>query len=259
MDKLYQRSLSELFLLVAGDGNIPVFIEAASGNQSDKKVFGKIAQEYRKKLDLDTTIVGDSALYTKENLERLKNIKWLTRVPLSISEAKNLVNNVSSSEFKKSEILGYSFVEKTSNYGGISQRWLVVKSEARAESDKKSLEKKIKREKELIQKKVAKLFKKAFPDALEADLSLRQIQSKLKYHLISDIQITENQAKNQKSTYQIIGRIEPKNDVIEAFKNRAGKFIIATNRLDYESFSSDEILKKYKEQQNVERGFVTRS
>ena len=29
-----------------------------------------------------------------------------------------------------------------------------------------------------------------------------------------------------------------------------------TNRLDYESFTADEMLKKYKEQQNVERGFA---
>ncbi len=97
-----------LDLIVTGDGNIPVFIEAASGNQSDKKAFGKIAQEYRKKLDLDTTIVGDSALYSKDNLGLLKQIKWLTRVPLSIKEAKNLVKELSSLEFEKSEIEGYS-------------------------------------------------------------------------------------------------------------------------------------------------------
>ena len=87
-----------LNLIVTGDGNIPVFIEAASGNQSDKKAFGKIASAYKKELELETTIVGDSALYSQENLELLKQIKWLTRVPLSISEAKNLVTSLSDSE-----------------------------------------------------------------------------------------------------------------------------------------------------------------
>ena len=81
----------------------------------DKKAFGQIAKNYKKQLKLDTTIVGDSALYSKDNLGLLREIKWLTRVPLSISEAKNLVNTVSSSEFSKSEIPGYSWVEKTSN------------------------------------------------------------------------------------------------------------------------------------------------
>ncbi len=170
-----------------------------------------------------------------------------------------MVHKVSSSEFSKSELPGYSFVEKTSNYGGITQRWLVVESEARAESDRKSLEKKISKEKESIHKKVAKLFKKIFDNSTSAELSLKQIQSKLKYHLISDIQIIENELKNQKNTYKITGRIQPNSEVIESLKNRAGRFIIATNRLDYESFSCDEMLKKYKEQQNVERGFVTRS
>lgn len=245
-----------LDLIVTGDGNIPVFIEAASGNQSDKKAFGKIAQEYRKKLDLDTTIVGDSALYSKDNLGLLKQIKWLTRVPLSIKEVKNLVQELSSLEFEKSEIEGYSFVEKNSNYGGIPQRWLVVKSEARAESDKKSLEKKITKEKELINKKLAKLFKKTFANATEAELSLKQVQSKLKYHLISQSQIIENNVNNQNNTYQVTGEIQPNSSVIEAYKNRAGRFIIATNRLDYKSFTADEMLKKYKEQQNVERGFA---
>ena len=245
-----------LDLIVTGDGNIPVFIEAASGNQSDKKAFGQIAKDYKKQLKLETTIVGDSALYSKDNLGLLKQIKWLTRVPVSIKEAKNLVNEVSSSELNQSEHPGYSFVEKTSNYGGIPQRWLVVESEARAESDKKSLEKKITKEKEIIQKKVAKLFKKTFSEATEANLSLKQVQSKLKYHLISDIEIIDNQVDNQNNTYQITGEIQPNSEVIESYKNRAGRFIIATNRLDSESFTADKMLKKYKEQQNVERGFA---
>lgn len=138
---------------------------------------------------MDITIVGDSALYSKDNLGLLKQIKWLTRVPLSIKEAKNLVNEVSSSELSQSEIPGYSFVEKISNYGGIPQRWLVVESETKAESDKKSLEKKITKEKEVLQKKVAKLFKKKFENQTEAGLSLKQITSKLKYHLIAEIKI----------------------------------------------------------------------
>ena len=67
-----------LNLIVTGDGNIPVFIEAASGNQSDKKAFGKIASAYKKQLELETTIVGDSALYSKENwLYRTCDVKLL--------------------------------------------------------------------------------------------------------------------------------------------------------------------------------------
>ena len=245
-----------LNLIVTGDGNIPVFIEAASGNQSDKKAFGKIASAYKKELELETTIVGDSALYSKENLELLKQIKWLTRVPLSISEAKNLVNSLSDSEFKTSEIPGYSWVEKESTYGGIKQRWLVVESAARKKSNLEKLEKKIVKEYESTQKKLTKLFKQNFSSSSEAELNLKLIQSPLKYHLIKEIQTTENQLENQETTYQITGVIQADSESIELLKKRAGRFIIATNRLDSQSFSPDEMIEKYKEQQHVERGFT---
>ncbi len=239
-------------LIVTGDGNIPVFLEAASGNQSDKKAFGHIAKNYQKQLKMETTIVGDSALYSKDNLELLKQIKWLTRVPLSIFEAKNLVSSLAEIEFTNSDIPGYSWVEKDSNYGGIPQRWLVVKSEARTKSDLASLEKKMTKESESIQKKLAKLSQKRFKSETEAELNLKLIQAKLKFHVIEERQINENQDE----TYQITGKIRPNNDVIDVYKNRAGRFILASNRLDAESFSCDEMLIKYKEQQNVERGFA---
>ena len=245
-----------LNLIVTGDGNIPVFIEAASGNQSDKKAFGNIAKNYKKQLDLETTIVGDSALYSKENLELLQQIKWLTRVPLSLSEAKNLVSSLSDLEFKPSELPGYSWVERESNYGGIKQRWLVVESAARKKSDLEKLAKKIVKEYDSTQKKLTKLAKKDFASSAEANFTLKAIQSKIKYHLISELQIQENQLKHQEATYRVTGVIQADSESIELLKKRAGRFIIATNRLDSEAFNADEMLKKYKEQQHVERGFA---
>ena len=81
---------------------------------------------------------------------------------------------------------------------------------------------------------------------------MKLIQTKLKFQVIDEVQITEN----QDGTYQITGKILLNNDVIEVYKNRAGKFTIATNRLERESFSCDEMLIKYKEQQHAERGFA---
>ena len=42
---------------------------------------------------------------------------------------------------------------------------------------------------------------------------------------------------------------------INELEKRAGRFVLATNRLDKSKFSSDEILIKYKEQQAAERSF----
>ena len=180
----------------------------------------------------------------------------MPRVPLSLSEAKNLVSSLSDLEFKPSEIPGYSWVERESNYGGIKQRWLVVESAARKKSDLDKLAKKIVKEYDSTQKKLTKLAKKDLASSAEANFTLKAIQSKLKYHLISGLQIQENQLKHQSATYKVTGVIQADSESIELLKKRAGRFIIATNRLDSQAFNSDEMLKKYKEQQHVERGFA---
>ncbi len=67
---------------------------------------------------------------------------WVTRVPLSIKEAKEIGISLYSEEFNKSELQGYSWQEVENNYAGIKQRWLVVESPTRKESDIIKLEEK---------------------------------------------------------------------------------------------------------------------
>ena len=62
---------------------------------------------------------SDSALYTENNLKLMRGMTWVTRVPLSISEAKEIVSSLCSEELTKSEIEGYSWKEIENNYAGI--------------------------------------------------------------------------------------------------------------------------------------------
>lgn len=156
----------------------------------------------------------------------------------------------------KSELQGYSWQEIENNYAGIKQRWLVVESQTRKESDLKKLEQKISKEEQLISKKLANLSKKDFDSELSANFSLKQVSTQLKYHRLSQDKILEKSSKNSKVVYQITADIQPDNDQIIALQRKAGRFIIATNKLDNNSFTSDKILKKYKEQQAPERGFA---
>ena len=245
-----------LNMIVSGDGDVPLFIETGSGNQSDKKVFGEIAKKYKKQLKFETTIVSDSALYSKNNLKLMKEISWVTRVPLSIKEAKEVVNNLPSEEFIKSELKGYSWREIENDYAGISQRWLVVESQPRKESELKKIEQKIIKEYQLVSAKLASLSKKDFESEVEANLKLQQISSKLKYHLISQVKIKEKIVRNKQKRYQITALIESNDPQVICLKRKAGRFIIATNKMNADSFNSDDILKKYKEQQAPERGFA---
>lgn len=88
-------------------------------------------------------MVADSALYNAANIQLLSEIKWLSRVPLSLAEAKRLVSSIAESELIESEIKGYSYVVHRSNYASVEQRWLVVQSDVRKQSDLRQLEKRI--------------------------------------------------------------------------------------------------------------------
>jgi transposase len=88
--------------------------------------FREIAVEYQKRIQVDSLIVADSALYTESNIKLMSSIKWLTRVPLTIKLAKSLVMSLAESEFVKSEKSGYSYAQRKITYGDIGQRWLVV-------------------------------------------------------------------------------------------------------------------------------------
>ena len=88
-------------------------------------------------------MVADSALYSENNLKLMSNIKWISRVPLSIKKAKNLVKAFISKDMKACEIKGYSYREEQVSYGGIEQRWLLIESAERKKADLNKLDKKI--------------------------------------------------------------------------------------------------------------------
>ena len=55
--------------------------------------------------------------------------------------------------------------------------------------------------------------------------------------------------------YQIIGKIETRPEIISAQNIKAGRFILATNILDKNEITKEQILEEYKDQQSNERGF----
>ena len=244
-----------LDLIVSSDGDIPLFFRGASGNESDKAVFAHILVEYSKQIDFDSIMVADSALYSENNLKLMVNMNWISRVPLSIKKAKNLLKAPISKELKPSDIKGYSYQEEKVFYGGIEQRWLLIESTERKKADLKKLTKKISEEFLKTNKQLVKLEKEDFCSKSLAELKIKDLTAKLKYHQISDIEITERLNKGQTVVYQIKGKLIENQELIKKHENSCGRFILATNILDTTQLKPTEILRIYKEQQSTERGF----
>ena len=195
-------------------------------------------------------MVADSALYSENNLKLMGDIKWISRVPLSIKKAKNLVKALTSIEFKETAQKGYSYYEQQVTYGGIEQRWVIVESQERKNADLKKLSKEIEKESIKIQKTIAKLLKNEFSELSEVKSKISEIDSKLKYHEIADLEIIKCQSINNIFVYKVKCKLMKNQKVITERQRQAGRFILATNILDTKELNASEVLKVYKEQQS---------
>lgn len=243
-------------LICTADGDVPLWMRIGDGNESDSKQFAQAMKAFKKQFNLDSLIVADSALYSQENLQALKNIKWLSRVPLKIKAAQNLVLEADSEEFTPSQQGGYSYLELPKTYGGIKQRWLVVSSEKRREADLKQLEKKIQKDCSEANKALRQLTTQRFACVLDAERAAEKLLKKSKYHELTSIKVQEVKDKSAVNVnYTVVGQVRVSEDKIQPDKNQAGRFILGTNVLDETELTAEQMLSKYKDQQAVERGF----
>ena len=79
-----------LQLICANKSSIPLWIEALSGNTSDKKSFKETIKEFQKQFDGESMpyMVMDSAFYSQQNLADSGEFRWETRVPETLKKVK---------------------------------------------------------------------------------------------------------------------------------------------------------------------------
>ena len=128
-------------LMCSGDGDIPLYLRVGDGNETDSAIFAQLTREFRQQWDIDALFVGDAALYTAGNLAQIKQLRWVSRVPATLTSAKQLLLDIEPDAFVASSMPTYKIAACGNTYAGIQQRWLVIESQARLKSDKKLLAK----------------------------------------------------------------------------------------------------------------------
>jgi len=170
------------------------------------------------------------------------------------------------SEFHDSAVTGYRWSEHKSNYGGITQRWLVVESSLRREADQRKLEKKLKKAESEGQKKLRELSNIEFACDTDALSAASRLSTKLKYHNLTQISSRQSTAKSDdnstisdisssKLIFKVQAQLELDASAVAKVTKASGRFILATNVLEASQLNPDEMIVKYKEQQSAERGF----
>ena len=150
------------WLLVANEGNFPLMGSIIAGNTSDSKHFKEVLKSLKQNLCFDEndeiTIVADAALYSKDTLKELEMLKWITRVPETINEAKQSLDWALAQEMVRINDT-YSYVEIDADYG-VKQRWLIVRSQEAYEKALHTVAHNVKREKEEFESCLKKLNSK---------------------------------------------------------------------------------------------------
>jgi transposase len=255
-------------IISSSDGDIPLFFHVGDGNESEKSRFPLLIQEFKQQwTDEDIEVfVADSALYSAENITTLGELPWISRVPLTIDSAQQLVESLSNEQFDDCQISGYRISEQASSYGGVAQRWLVVESATRRESDLQQWEKQLSKQEKTQLAALKKLSNQQFNCQVDALNAAHKLAMKMKYHQLDNIQVVQKahylksgrpscEQTPDRITYHLQADLVLNTQVVTAAQNKAGRFIIATNLTDIQSWTPTDILQEYKQQAVSERGF----
>ena len=93
-------------LMCSGDGDIPLYLRVGDGNETDSSVFTQLILEFRQQWDVDALFVADAALYTSVNLQQMAQLPWVSRVPATLSSAKELLQQIHPDALVNSSLTG---------------------------------------------------------------------------------------------------------------------------------------------------------
>jgi len=260
-----------LSLCTTGPANFPLRMEALGGNVSDKESFHKTIESMLQlqkqfKWPEDMLWIADSALYNKGKLKDSEGFDWITHVPQTVK----LVGTVCQEE-PESGFLPYDsrddmrYYSKVVDIDGLRQRWVIVESDQHRERKLKTFEKKLASRKKELKAKIKGLKSKEFNCVKDAEQALNEAVKKypefVVCHKLEEIYGYSRKGRpvqDEKPAlkgYQILAELTGEAASVEQDRKALGRFVLASNVLDSEKISDEDIIREYKKQNNIEGCF----
>ena len=261
-----------LSLTTTGPANFPIWLEALSGNSSDKENFIKTIEASKKfqdqfKMQESFVWVADAALYTKDKLlSKGNNVLWVTRVPETITEVKKIIQN-DQKEFEWVDLKnGYLITPIESNYGGVKQRWILVFSEKAYQNEINTVKLMVERKEKSLKSAIKKFEKEIFYCEKDAEKAFRKfIKNHTIFTLDSDLKANytstdgkQGRPKKEEKVlkgYSVSVKYKINATEISKHENGRGRFLLATNDFNKDELPDSMILSEYKNQSKVEGCF----
>ena len=258
-----------LELICENQAGIPVYMQALSGNVNDQKAFSEVTRHHISSLKAaqqSRYFVGDAALYTADSIIAMEQQGQLfaSRVPVTIKEAKQAIRQLDPTKLVTLGN-GYHGCWLNSCYAGVTQKWLLLRSEQAMKREQRTLEKNLLKHSEKELRSFQKLCKKRFACEQDAMQALKEFQQSLPLLRIEDTGCTtstnfSNRGRPKKGQqplryeYQLNGQVSTCLEKVAQARAQTGIFILATNDCS-DSLDMQKLLDIYKSQQSVERGF----
>jgi len=255
-------------IIVSQDGGVPLACKNWDGNSADTAIFkarSKALVDVFKKSASPKYLVADCKLYHQKNAEFLAKIGFLTLIPSTISLEKSSINDaIKAAQWLKIDD-NYQYVINKVEHMGIKQRWMVIYSNAANHRAKKSIVRQVERASVAVEKDLFHLQAQRFACQTDAQRALEKLTKKMKYHQISaqtlvEHKIYEGKGRPKKDApvkrieWQITAELRENEAVIKEAVEQKSCFVLATN-IDEEALSAEALLKHYKAQSEVEKGF----
>jgi len=256
-----------LQLICERQAGIPLLMEPLNGNNSDKTSFRDMINAHIDQMHTDFRleyVVADSALYTAETLQDMQTIFWISRVPETLSLASDIIHLIVPELMSQPDQSAFRSLGTV--YSNVKQRWVVVYSPAAYQRALKTVNKQCLKQSTAEQSAFDKLCKQEFANETDARKALAAFEKTQKMTSVTDVQVTALPRYNSKGrpardrqpdfyVYRIQGSIASNLASMPRRLERKSCFILATNQLDCEALSDEELIAAYKDQQKVERGF----
>lgn len=163
-----------LNFICENQSGIPVYMKPASGNSTDMEGFKQIFKAHignLKAAQASRYLVADAALYVQETLVDLhvQGQLFITRVQQTLKEARALFKQAPSLTFTSiSE--SYEGGSYHSDYGGVAQKWLLIRSEQAQKCEQHNLNKRMVKAGEVARKSFKHLCQQRFACATDAQV-----------------------------------------------------------------------------------------
>src|SRR5712692_395292 len=263
-----------LALATTHEGDVPLFLRPLDGNSSDKVTLASAVREVMTQLRAQVPeeqeqriAVFDSGGYSEANMKSYNDAKiwWISRVPETSGAAKSALEEEPEQWQALSDGSG-DYVVRTMELPQGKERWVIVRTHAQVQATQEQMEKQVKKTQQEWEKRLWHLSKQAFGCETDARTAWEKALKGKPSWLIATFTLKAQQQYEQRgrpkkevtpdqTVWSLVPTLAVDQAEVTALARKKAAFIVATNILDAQRLSPEQVISTYKEQGGVERGF----